>query len=239
MYQAVSLSGGKDSTVVAALAARIFGKENVIGVMMPNGTQADIADSEEVCKFLGIGAVTVNIGSAYEELLGEVVFGALKPLGVESASYDTETNLPARLRMSALYAVAQSVGGAVLNTCNLSEDTVGYATLYGDNAGSYAPLQGLAVTEVKALGDWLGLPHRLVHKVPVDGLQPKTDEEKLGFTYDALDRFIRKGEGADSFKDLIRALYRKNRFKTDMVRLPGPKFEFLPNFAARPLENAI
>jgi len=225
----VGISGGKDSSVVAALDARIFGKDNVIGVLMPNGEQSDINDSKEVCDFLGIKPVEVNIGKAYEELLDEVVFGALKPLGVEKASEDTLTNLPARLRMATLYAVAQSVGGIVLNTCNLSEDTVGYSSLFGDNAGSYAPIQGLTVTEVIALGDWLGLPRNLTHKTPVDGLQPKTDEEKLGFTYSALDLYIRQNEGSKGLKDRIDELYRRNKFKTDIVGIPGPYFGF-PNF---------
>ena len=226
----VGISGGKDSTVVAALAVRIFGKENVVGVMMPNGTQADIADSEEVCKFLGITSVTVNIGKAYEELLDEVVFGALRPIGINKASYDTITNLPARLRMTTLYAVAQSVGGIVLNTCNLSESVVGYSSMFGDDAGSYSPIGGLTVTEIRALGDWLELPHHLVHKVPVDGLQPKSDEDKLGFTYADLDRYIREDVGSLEFKEKIDEIYRKNKFKTDIVQIPHPNFDYLGNF---------
>lgn len=218
----IGISGGKDSTVVAGLAARIFGKENVIGVMMPCGAQKDQNDARAIIDFLGIKGVEVNIGKAFEEMLDEVTFGALKPLGIEKASQDTRINMPARLRMTALYAVAQSVGGFVVNTCNLSERAVGFSTLFGDDSGSFAPIQDLTVTEVMALGDWLGLPHELVHKTPIDGLQPKTDEEKLGVTYEAIDEYIRRDMVTEEDKKIIDALYRRNEFKTDIVHIPGP-----------------
>ena len=226
----IGISGGKDSTVVAALAARIFGVDNVLGVMMPNGEQSDIGDSRDVCLHLGIENVTVNIKNAMGGLMQEVEQSALWPLGIKEASYDTITNLPARLRMATLYAIAQTVGGMVLNTCNLSEDTVGYATLGGDNMGSYAPIQGLTVTEIRKVGDWIGLPYEFVHKTPIDGLQPLSDEEKLGFIYEALDMYIREDIGSDQFKAHINELYRKNKFKTDIVRIPGPNFDDLGNY---------
>lgn len=208
----IGISGGKDSSVVAAICAKAIGPENVIGVMMPNGEQKDIADSQKLISHLGIKSVTVNIGNAFNDLCNAI------NLGVE-LSYDTLTNLPARLRMSTLYAVAQTVGGFVANTCNLSEDCVGYATLYGDNAGSFAPISKLTTEEVMEIGDDLGLPYELVHKVPIDGLQPKTDEDKLGFTYHEVNELIRKGiKGKNA--DKIMDMYRKNKFKLDIVRIP-------------------
>ena len=227
----IGISGGKDSTVVAALAAKIFGADVVLGVMMPNGEQKDIKDSEEVIKFLGIRSATVNIGKAYEELLDEVVFGALQPHG-KVLHGDTTTNMPPLLRMTALYAVSQSMGGQcfVLNTSNLSESTVGFDSLWGDDAGSYSPIGGLTVTEVLALGDWLGLPHYLVHKTPVDGLQPLSDEDKLGFRYADLDRYIREDVGTPEFKQKINEIYRRNKFKTDIVQIPHPDIAYLVNF---------
>ena len=208
----IGISGGKDSSVVAAICAKAIGPENVIGVMMPNGEQKDIADSQKLIAHLGIKSTTVNIGNAFNDLCNAI------NLGVE-LSYDTKTNLPARLRMSTLYAVAQTVGGFVANTCNLSEDTVGYATLYGDNAGSFAPISKLTTEEVMEIGDDLGLPFDLVHKVPIDGLQPKTDEDKLGFTYHEVNELIRKGiKGKNA--DKIMDMYRKNKFKLDIVRIP-------------------
>lgn len=208
----IGISGGKDSSVVAAICAKAIGPENVIGVMMPNGEQKDIADSQSLIAHLGIKSTTVNIENAFNDLCNAI------NLGVE-LSYDTKTNLPARLRMSTLYAVAQTVGGFVANTCNLSEDTVGYATLYGDNAGSFAPISKLTTEEVMEIGDDLGLPFELVHKVPIDGLQPKTDEDKLGFTYHEVNELIRKGiKGKNA--DKIMDMYRKNKFKLDIVRIP-------------------
>jgi NAD+ synthase len=226
----VGISGGVDSSVTAALAAKIFGYDNVLGVLMPNGEQKDIEDAKDICRHLKIEWCTVNIGRTYEELLDEVVFGALRAYGIERASTDTITNMPARLRMTALYAIAQSTARMVLNTCNLSESTVGYDTLWGDDAGSYAPIQGLTKTEVIALGDWLGLPHNFTHKTPIDGLQPKTDEEKLGFTYADLDRYIREDIGTPELKAKVDDLYRRNKFKTDMIHIDGPNFYALANF---------
>lgn len=225
----VGISGGKDSTFVAGLGAEVAGPENVIGVMMPCGEQADIDDSVRVCKTFGIEGVTVNIGRACDELMDEIVFGALRPVGVQRASNDTRINLPARLRMSVLYAVAQSVGGMVLNTSNLTENVLGYSTLYGDHAGSFAPIGNLTVTEVLALGDWMGMPRDLIHKTPMDGLQPLPDEARLGFRYADVDRYIRCDEGDDAFKENIAVRYLNNRFKTDIVRIPAPVFDF-PNF---------
>ena len=208
----IGISGGKDSSVVAAICVKAIGPENVIGVMIPNGEQKDIADSQSLIAHLGIKSTTVNIGNAFNDLCNAI------NLGVE-LSYDTKTNLPARLRMSTLYAVAQTVGGFVANTCNLSEDTVGYATLYGDNAGSFAPISKLTTEEVMEIGDDLGLPFELVHKVPIDGLQPKTDEDKLGFTYHEVNELIRKGIKGPHFEKIM-DMYRKNKFKLDIVRIP-------------------
>ena len=225
----VGISGGKDSTVVAALGENIFGKENVYGVLMPNGTQNDIEDSLEVCEHLGIRHVTVNIGPAYSDIIRQIKFRLCNNFAipdVSEVSYDTETNLPARLRMATLYAVAQTVGGMVLNTSNRSENVVSFATLYGDHAGSYAPIQDLTVTEVMALGDWMGLPYELVHKIHIDGLQPKSDEEKLGVSYEAIDKIIRLNEGDEKTKEKVWNYFNKGRFKLKMVQMDGPRFDY-------------
>lgn len=225
----VGISGGKDSTVVAALASKIFGADAVLGVMMPNGEQKDISDSEEVCTFLGIKSVTVNIGKAFEELQDEIVYEALQICGIEKPSADTITNMPARLRMTTLYAIAQSVGGIVLNTSNRSENVVSFATLYGDHAGSYAPIQNLTVTEVMQVGDYLGLPRHLVHKTPIDGLQPLSDEEKLGVSYADIDKVIREDKGSDATKEKVWDYYKRGKFKLRMVQMEGSTFSYLPD----------
>lgn len=204
----VGISGGKDSSVAAALCVRALGVDRVIGVLMPNGEQSDIAMSRLLVEHLGIRHFVVNIHDGYQGLLGEV----RRQLG--DVSRDTEINLAPRLRMATLYAVAQSNNGRVANTCNLSEDWVGYSTRYGDSAGDFSPLSMLCVREVKALGRELGLPECLVEKVPIDGLCGQTDEEKLGFTYAALDAYIRDGIEPDAeTKARIDRLYKLNRFK--------------------------
>lgn len=212
----VGISGGKDSTVVAALCVRALGKERVVGVLMPNGTQRDIADSKAVCQHLGITHFEINIKTAYEDVLAQV--GAQIEVSPQS-----RINLAPRLRMASLYAVAQSVNGRVVNTSNLSEAWVGYSTRYGDGVGDFAPLLNLTVTEVIAVGKELGLPEYLVIKAPADGLTGKSDEEKLGFTYAALDEYIRTGVCPNpAFKEKIDALHTKNLFKTQ----PMPAFHY-------------
>lgn len=204
----VGISGGKDSSVAAALCVRALGVDRVIGVLMPNGEQSDIAMSRLLVEHLGIRHFVVNIHDGYQGLLGEV----RRQLG--DVSRDTEINLAPRLRMATLYAVAQSNNGRVANTCNLSEDWVGYSTRYGDSAGDFSPLSMLCVREVKVLGRELGLPECLVEKVPIDGLCGQTDEEKLGFTYATLDAYIRDGVEPDAAtKARIDRLYKLNRFK--------------------------
>ena len=178
--------------------------------MLPKGEQFDINVSQALVAHLGIRNYTINIKDCYDGLVNELN----AQLGEQNIQPQTITNLPARLRMAATYAVAQSNNGRVANTCNLSEDWVGYATRYGDGAGDFSPLSRLTVQEVKAIGRELGLPAMFVDKVPIDGLQPKTDEENLGFTYAVLDRYIRTGEIDDpEVKARIDHLHAINQFK--------------------------
>lgn len=205
----VGISGGKDSSVVAALCVEALGKERVIGVLMPCGMQRDIDMAYMLVNHLGIRHYTVNIEKAVEAVKSEMMF---------ALSDQSVVNIPPRVRMTVLYAVSQSHNGRVANTCNLSEDYVGYSTRYGDAAGDFSPCSDLTVTEVKAVGRVLGLPDVLVDKTPIDGLCGKTDEENLGFTYDVLDRYIRTGEISDeSVKKIIDERHEKNLFKLKMM----------------------
>ena len=192
----IGISGGKDSTVVAYLAVKAYGKENVVGVMMPNGEQKDINDSKRVCELLGIKNLTVNISDAYKSLTGEICVNLMKDFADGNLKNEIpsqySTNTPARLRMTTLYGVAAILGGRVLNTCNLSESIIGWETYGGDGFGDYSPLGRLTVTEVILLGEALGVPYDLIHKVPSDGMCGKSDEDKFGFTYDELDKTIRE-----------------------------------------------
>ena len=215
----VGLSGGKDSSVVAALCVEALGKDRVLGVMMPNGEQFDIDVSYKLVEHLGIEGIVVNIRDAYE--------GTVKELRKHFEDFEGQAkiNLPPRLRMATLYAVSQSVNGRVANTCNLSEDWVGYATKYGDGAGDFSPLSKLTVQEVKAVGRQCGLPDMFVDKVPIDGLCGKTDEDNLVFTYAVLDRYIREGICEDEeTKAKIDRMHKANLFKLQ----PMPAFEYNP-----------
>lgn len=214
----VGISGGKDSSVVAALCVEALGKDRVFGVLMPQGEQPDIDYSRMLVDHLGIDSCVVNIGNTVHTLKHEI-----KPQLGDHWSKQTSTNLPARIRMATLYAVSQTVNGRVANTCNLSEDWVGYATRYGDAAGDFSPLSQLTVTEVKAIGRELGLSSELVDKTPTDGLCGKTDEDNLGFTYAELDAYIRDGiEPSEEVKTKIDSMHEKNLFKLQ----PMPSFVY-------------
>lgn len=213
----VGISGGKDSSVVAALCVKALGKERVIGVLMPNGEQPDIDCSRQLVAYLGIPFYVCNIKKAVDG-----VKQSLMESGVE-LTRQTLVNLPPRIRMSTLYALSQSMNGRVANTCNLSEDWVGYSTRYGDAAGDFSPLGKLTVREVKAIGRYLNLPENLVEKVPSDGLTDRTDEDNLGFTYAVLDEYIRTGVCEDQdTKARIDRLHKINEFKLK----PIPCYEF-------------
>ena len=208
----VGISGGKDSSIVAALCVEALGKDRVIGVLMPNGKQSDIDMARKLVNFLDIMNFEVNIQDAVNGVLNNLPFNG------NDISEQTITNLPARIRMATLYAVSQSMNGRVANTCNLSEDWVGYATRYGDAAGDFSPLSQLTVTEVKEIGRVLGLPDDLVDKVPIDGLCGRTDEDNLGFAYEVLDKYIRTGEIEDKdTKARIDSMHNKNLFKLQMM----------------------
>lgn len=213
----VGISGGVDSLVAAALCVEAVGADNVLGVIMPNFEQRDIKVAYDICQYvLGIDYLTINIGTAFDNLVNQI------DLAME-VSNQTLVNLPARLRMATLYAVSQSHNGRVVNTCNLSEDWVGYSTRYGDAAGDFSPLAQFTKGEVKAIGHYLGLPKEYVEKTPSDGLCGKSDEENLGFTYEVLDKYIRTGVCDDpEAKRKIDRLHKKNEFKMK----PMPYFNY-------------
>ena len=211
----VGISGGKDSSTVAALCKEALGADRVIGVLMPCGVQSDLDMAELLVSHLGIRRCVVNIKDAVDGLKKNLPF---------DLSRQSAINLPARIRMATLYAVAQSHNGRVANTCNLSEDWVGYATRYGDGAGDFSPLSRLTVAEVKEIGRALGLPETLVEKVPIDGLSGKTDEENLGFPYAELDRYVRTGKIDDpETKRKIDRLHEANLFKLKPMPAFDPK----------------
>jgi NAD+ synthase len=207
----IGISGGKDSSIAAALCVEALGKDRVIGVLMPQGVQHDIDKAYMLVNHLGIRHYEVNIKETVDAILNSF------PDDLEISTL-SRVNLPPRIRMSTLYAISQSLNGRVVNTCNLSEDWVGYSTRYGDSVGDFSPLSNLTVTEVKEIGYLLDIPRELVDKVPIDGLCGKTDEENLGFTYAELDVYIRTGEIEDQAKkEIIDYKHRINLFKLQLM----------------------
>ena len=205
----IGISGGKDSSIIAGLLCRALGKERVIGVLMPNGVQPDIDVARSVAEFWGIKTYEVNIHDAVEGIKKNIPFELSEQSGI---------NLSPRIRMSTLYAVSQCFNGRVVNTCNLSEDWVGYSTRYGDSAGDFSPCSSFTVTEMKEIGRYLGMPAAFVDKAPSDGLSGKTDEDNLGFTYAELDRYIRTGVIDDPAKKaLIDRKHEMNLFKLQLM----------------------
>ena len=213
----VGISGGKDSSVVAALCVEALGRDRVIGVLMPCGDQHDIDCAYSLVNHLGIKYYVVNIKDAVDGIKNAMP----KELDL---SFQSVSNIPPRVRMTTLYAVSQSCNGRVANTCNLSEDWVGYSTRYGDSVGDFSPLSLLTVAEVKEIGHLLGLPKELVEKTPIDGLCGKTDEDNLGFTYAELDKYIRTGEIDDKDKkEIIDRKHKANLFKLALMPCFDPK----------------
>jgi len=208
----VGISGGKDSSTVAALCAQAIGKEKVYGVLMPQGNQHDIAYSRELVDILGINRLEINIKKPVDALLESIKETSF------ALNRQATINIPARIRMTTLYAVSASVNGRVANTCNLSEDYIGYATKYGDAAGDFSPLSQLTVTEVKLVAKELSLPAKFIEKVPEDGLSGLSDEENIGFTYAVLDKYIREGVCEDSaIKEKIDRLHKLNLHKLELM----------------------
>lgn len=236
----IGISGGKDSSVAAGLCVKALGKENVLGVLMPNGTQDDINDSYKLCEFLDIDYLDINIHNACYAIESEIdylVRVKSKPVTnkFNQVSKRAEINLQPRIRMATLYAVAQSIdGGRVINTTNKSEAFVGYGTLWGDTVGDFAPLADLLVSDVIIIGKDLGLPEQLIYKTPSDGLSGKSDEENLGVTYDDITNYIRCN-GVYKYDELngqfsktknfgkIRELHKKSEFKRNMINIPKIK----------------
>ena len=216
----IGISGGKDSSIVAALCCEALGKDRVVGVLMPNGIQNDINDAFALVEHLDIKYTVIDINKAYRDILNSLFYcSRLGNIGRHIIpTNQTIINLPPRLRMATLYAVSQSLNGRVANTCNLSEDYVGYSTRWGDSVGDFSPLANLTSEEVVSIGEVLGLPYELIYKAPSDGLCGKTDEDNLGFTYAELNKYIRTGICEDEIiKTKIDEKHNKNLFKLQPI----------------------
>lgn len=230
----VGVSGGKDSSVVLKLCTEALGADRVVAVLLPRGKQDDIRYAYTACTVCGIP--DTNVYEINIEDICNAFANTVAPYAVRSSTQRVDcmkTNYPARVRMSVLYGISALRGGRVANTCNLSEDWVGYATKYGDAAGDFSPLANFTVTEVKQIGRALGLPSCLIDKIPTDGLCGKTDEENLGFTYDTLDKYIRTGECDEETKKVIDTKHYANIHKLK----PMPKFRYRPDLDEKEIIN--
>lgn len=216
----IGISGGKDSTIAAALLVRALGPDRVVGVLMPESIQTDIDDARKVCEILGIQSFEIDIGPACEKLyknFQDCTYGELM------VNQQICTNTPARIRMATLYMVAAAVGGRVCNTGNASEAFIGYTTKYGDLAGDFALLRYLTVREIYAIGDYLELPVDLVHKQPADGMSGKTDEDNTGIPYDAIDDFLLDGIIPEmAIWERMQTAHNRNTHK-EVIQLPAPQ----------------
>ena len=222
----IGISGGKDSSVVAALCVEALGKDRVVGVLMPNGEQSDFGDAISICQFLDISFTVQNICNIFDEFIRNLEYPIDGNIYRIKQSEQTKINLPPRIRMTTLYAISQSINGRVACTDNLSESYIGYSTRWGDNVGDFCPLANLTSEEVVAIGDALGLPYELTHKVPSDGLCGKTDEDRFGFTYEVLNKYIRTGICEDEeTKKKIDEIHQRNLFKLQ----PIPRFPYKEN----------
>ena len=219
----IGISGGKDSSIVAALCVEALGKDRVYGILMPCGYQRDLADARAVCEWLGIHFWECNIAKTHDTLVEEIAWALVAFNG--DASEQTKINLPPRIRMTTLYAISQSINGRVACTDNLSEAYIGYSTRWGDSVGDFSPLVNLTSDEVIAIGEVCNLPSYLIYKTPADGLCGKTDEDNFGFTYAALNKYIRTGVCEDeTIKAKIDEKHQKNLFKLKPIPSFTPKF---------------
>lgn len=224
----IGISGGKDSSVAAALCVEALGRDRVIGVLMPNGEQIDIDDSVMVTNHLGIKSMDIDISIAYNDIINDIEYVYIPDIDDHEhyeISDQTKINLAPRIRMTFLYAISQSLNGRVVCTDNLSEAYIGYSTRWGDSVGDFSPLANLTSEEVVAIGDACGLPYELTHKTPSDGLCGKTDEDNFGFTYATLNKYIRTGVCEDeTIKAKIDEKHQKNLFKLQPIPSFTPKF---------------
>lgn len=210
----IGMSGGKDSTITAALLVKSLGKERVIGVMMPDINQG-LNDADKICEWLGIKCMKVDLAEITTAFNPYILTGDVDL----QWSKQTLQNIPPRIRMTMLYAIAQTYNGFVSNNCNLCEDYIGYSTKWGDAAGDFSLLAKLTVDEIKQLGDYMGIPKEWVHKTPDDGLPfSSPDEEKFGFSYHILSDYIRGiAQPEQEIRDKILKMHQVNLHKLEIA----------------------
>lgn len=220
----IGVSGGKDSAAAAAASVAAVGTNRVIGVMLPNGIQSDLGDAIGCCNFLKIPHMEINIGPLVKETYNAMRYSRFKDL--HEINSVVKTNHPARLRMSVLYMIANQIGGRVCNTCNMSETYVGYDTKWGDQCGDFSPFQNYTASEVIEIGIALGVPEKAMCKAPADGMCGQTDEERWGFTYVMLDKYLRGGE---LNKEAVTQIEKMHRMAMHKLTISIPSTPYHPD----------
>lgn len=217
----VGNSGGKDSATVIAMATKALGKEKVLTIAMPcNSIQADLEDAKLVSKTFDVKLLEVDLTDSYNHLENSVN-KTISNIGIELNS-EAKVNIKPRMRMLTLYGIAQSLGYLVIGTGNLCERMVGYTTKWGDSASDFNPIANFTVEEVLAIGEYLGVPDKIIHKAPADGLGGLTDEEKMGVTYKQIAEYIETGKTDINSMEIIERKNKNSKHK----RQPVPFYEF-------------
>lgn len=214
-------SGGKDSATVIAMATRALGKDKVLTIAMPcNSIKEDLEDAKLVSMTFDVPLLEIDLSDSYNTF-ERTINNSLKGIDKELVN-EAKVNSKPRFRMTTLYSVAQSMNYLVIGTGNLCEQMVGYTTKWGDNASDFNPIGNFTVREVLAIGKYLGVPDRIINKAPSDGLGSKTDEEKMGVTYDQIEEYIETGKTSEEAMLVIERKNRVSKHKRSLV----PKYTF-------------
>ena len=210
------ISGGVDSAVVAGLCKKAF-PENSLGVILPcYSNPLDREDALLVAKTLGIEVIEVDLSDAHT-IVYKKIETALEADNFSDNNKLGEGNLKARLRMAALYTVANLKNYLVVGTDNAAESYTGYFTKYGDGGVDLLPISSLTKTEVRSWAKALRFPDRIVSRIPTAGLwQGQTDEEEMGLTYDLIDKYLTGEKIPQEAVNKIEHLHRISEHKRQM-----------------------
>ena len=218
---AVGISGGVDSAVIAGLCCRAF-PENCLGVILPcHSVSEDKEDALLVADCFQMRTAEVDLSAVHTQIMAQIQEDLARLNCRRENEKLNQGNLKARLRMSALYAVAGALNYLVPGTDNEPESYIGYFTKYGDGGVDVLPISSLTKSEVRAWARAMRLPEKIVKRAPTAGLWPgQTDEGELGMSYDLIDRYLLGEEVAPEVRERVETLHLRSEHK----RQPPPGF---------------